>query len=167
MTRRYGEVHGLSTATARISNPYGPMERVSGHRAVMSVFYQWTGKVVRGEAIQCDKPNQGRDYTYGADIAEGVRTVLDAPVLPHHLYNVTAGVWLKQGNILAQLRELSPTIQVITAEPGKPQPHSREYSRGPLSGHRLRQDLSWAPRYDLASGLAEYLQWRRDTHFLD
>ena len=30
LTRRYGELHGISTASVRLSTPYGPMER--GHR---------------------------------------------------------------------------------------------------------------------------------------
>ncbi len=51
VTRRYGELHGISTASVRLSTPYGPMERVTGHRAVMSVFYDWTGLLVRGESI--------------------------------------------------------------------------------------------------------------------
>ena len=48
LTQRYGELHGISTASVRLSTPYGPMERVTGHRAVMSVFYQWTGQALRG-----------------------------------------------------------------------------------------------------------------------
>ncbi len=35
ITRRYGELHGISTASVRLSTPYGPMERITGHRAVM------------------------------------------------------------------------------------------------------------------------------------
>ena len=48
LTRRYGELHQISTASVRLSTPYGPMERVTGHRDVMSPFYHWTGRVVRG-----------------------------------------------------------------------------------------------------------------------
>ena len=52
LTRRYGELHQFSSASVRLSTPYGPMERVTGHRDVMSPFYRWTGQAVRGEAIQ-------------------------------------------------------------------------------------------------------------------
>ncbi|MCI0899139.1 MAG: NAD-dependent epimerase/dehydratase family protein, partial [Chloroflexi bacterium] len=81
ITRRYGELHGISTVSVRLSTPYGPMERVTGHRAVMSVFYDWTGRAVRGESITAENMDQGRDYTYVADIADGIRAVLDAPSL--------------------------------------------------------------------------------------
>ena len=39
--------------------------------------------------------------------------------------------------------------------------------RGPLSGHRLWQDLRWQPQYDLRTGIADYLQWRRESGFSD
>jgi len=133
ITRRYGELHGISTASVRLSTPYGPMERVTGHRAVMSVFYDWTGRAVRGEPITAEDMDQGRDYIYVADIADGIRAVLDAQALPHGLYNLTSGIWLTFQEILDAVVELSPSTQVVTptatAESG-----SENYSRGPLSG---------------------------------
>ncbi len=167
LTQLYGELHQLSTASLRLSTPYGPMERVTGHRAVMSVFYDWTGKAVRGEAIQPEDFDQGRDYTYVGDIADGIRTVLDAPAVPHSLYNVTSRVWLTYREILGQLTELSPTTRVMDVARGGTQAQNGPPSRGPLSGHRLVHDFNWTPKYDLKAGLAEYLKWRRDAPFLD
>lgn len=167
LTRRYGQLHRLSTASVRLSTPYGPMERVTGHRAVMSPFYHWTGQAVRGETIQPEDLDQGRDYTYVADIADGIRTVLDAQALTHDLYNITAGIWVTFGDILSQLAQLSPSTKVEERESGSSQLQNAGPGRGPLSGHRLRQDLNWTPSYDLRSGLAEYLQWRKDAPFLD
>ena len=167
LTRRYGELHQLSTASVRLSTPYGPMERVTGHRAVMSVLYDWTGQAVRGEAIQAEDLDQGRDYTYVADIAEGIRTVLDAPVLPHDIYNVTAGVWITFRDILGQLTQLSPSTRIMETEAAGGQSPDGGTSRGPLSGHRLFHDLKWTPKYDLRAGLADYLQWRRGASFFN
>ena len=165
ITRRYGELHGISTVSVRLSTPYGPMERVTGHRAVMSVFYDWTGRAVRGEGITAEDMDQGRDYTYVADIADGIRTVLDAPSLDHGLYNITTGIWVTYQAILDRLIELSPATQVDTPAAGSA--NAGGYSRGPLSGHRLFDDLQWTPKYDLKAGLADYIQWRKDSDFLD
>lgn len=164
ITRRYGELHGISTASVRLSTPYGPMERVTGHRAVMSVFYDWTGQAVRGESITAEDMDQGRDYTYIDDIAEGLRAVLDAPSLPHCLYNITSGIWVTFQEILDRVVELSPSTQVVA--PAASQVKSG-YGRGPLSGHRLFNDLGWTPKFDLKAGLAAYIQWRKDANFLD
>ena len=166
ITRRYGELHGLSTASVRLSTPYGPMERVTGHRAVMSVFYDWTGRAVRGETIIAEDMNQGRDYIYIADIADGIRAVLDASALPHGLFNLTTGIWVTFHQILDAVVELSPGISVETPAP-KTDAGADSYSRGPLSGHRLFDDLGWTPKYDLKTGVANYIQWRKESNFLD
>ena len=165
ITRRYGQLHGLSTASVRLSTPYGPMERVTGHRAVMSVFYDWTGRAARGESITPEDMDEGRDYIYIPDIADGLRTVLDAPSLPHDLYNLTTGIWLTFQEILDAVIELSPGTQVNTPAPKAKTGDT--YSRGPLSGHRLFSDLGWTPKYDLRAGLADYIKWRKVSNFLD
>ena len=167
ITRRYGQLHDLSTATVRLSTPYGPMERVTGHRAVMSVFHDWTGRVARGEGIIAEDMDQGRDYIYITDIAEGLRCVLDAPELPHDLYNLTTGIWLTFQQILDGVSELSPSTKVTRATSTRPKVGGENYSRGPLSGHRLFSDFGWTPRFDLKSGLIDYIQWRSDSGYLD
>jgi len=167
ITRRYGQLHGLSTATVRLSTPFGPMERVTGHRAVMSVFHDWTGRVARGEGITTEDMDDGRDYIYIADIADGLRTVLDSPNLPHNLYNLTTGIWLTLQEILDGVIELSPSTQVTTPPAKLAVAAGGNYSRGPLSSQRLFSDLGWTPSYDLKAGLTDYLKWRTESGYLD
>ena len=166
LTRRYGDLHGISTASVRLSTPYGPMERVTGHRAVMSVFYQWTGQALRGAIIQADDMDGGRDYIYVTDIAHGIQAVLDAPTLPHELYNLTTGIWVTYREVLDALTALVPSTQSVETRAAQREPSSEGADRGPLSGHRLFHDLGWTPAYDLKAGLADYIQWRRDSSFL-
>ena len=167
ITRRYGELHGLSTVSVRLSTPYGPMERVTGHRAVMSVFYDWIGRAVRGTTISPQDLAGGRDYIYISDIANGIRTVLDATSLPHNLYNITTGIWVTYQQILDAVVELSPET-VFEVPPSRPADSVGEgYSRGPLSGHRLFEDLGWTPKFELKEGLADYFKWRKYSGFLD
>ena len=171
ITRRYGELHGFSTVSVRLSTPYGPMERVTGHRAVMSALYQWTGQVVRGEPldVQADSfaPDDGRDYTYAVDTARGLQAILDAPELAHDLYNLTAGPWITYREILDALVEMAPgsATPVNQASDSATRATASVSGRGPLSGHRLWQDLRWQPQYDLRAGIADYLQWRRESGF--
>ena len=167
ITRRYGELHGLSTVSVRLSTPYGPMERVTGHRAVMSVFYDWIGRAVSGTNINSQDMAGGRDYIYISDIANGIRTVLDATSLPHNLYNITTGIWVTYQQILDAVVELSPET-VFEVPPLRPADSVGEgYSRGPLSGHRLFEDLGWTPKFELKEGLADYFKWRKYSGFLD
>ena len=172
ITRRYGELYGFEQASVRLSTPYGPMERVTGHRAVMSALYQWTGQVARDEplSVQAESfaPDDGRDYTYAVDTARGLQAILDAPELSHDLYNLTTGVWITYREILDVLAEIAPG-SVPSAAAGSQEEMNRARAsvpgRGPLSAHRLWQDIRWQPQYDLRAGISEYLQWRRESGF--
>ncbi len=166
VTQRYGELHGFPTVSLRLSTPYGPMERVTGHRDNMSLPYQWTGQALRGEPIAVDHSNFGRDYTYVLDIAAAIGTVVDAPELPHDRYNVTNGVWVTGGEIQRRLAEIFPETQLVAESPAGGAAAAGP-TRGPLSGYRLWRDLGWTPRYDLTEGLTHYIQWRRESGFMD
>ena len=167
LTRRYGELHGFSTASLRVSTPYGPMERITGHRDNMSTPYQWTGQMLRGEPIEIDTSDYGRDYTYVADTGSAIATVLEASELPHDLYNITNGVSVTGAEIQRTLAGLFPETQLVDATSGEPAGSSLGPTRGPLSGYRLWHDLGWTPQYDLVTGLTDYVRWRRESGFLD
>ncbi|MDE2842117.1 MAG: NAD(P)-dependent oxidoreductase [Chloroflexota bacterium] len=167
ITQRFGELHGFATASLRLSTPYGPMERVTGHRDNMSIPHQWTGRLLRGEPIAIDRSDPGRDFTYVLDIASGIATVVDAPELPHDRYNITNGVWVTGQQIQQVLSELYPDIKLVEHGAEPVANVSTSPSRGPLSGYRLWHDFGWTPRYDLASGLKHYVEWRKESGFLD
>ena len=167
LTRRYGELHGFSAVSLRLSTPYGPMERVTGHRGNMSTPYQWTGQLLRGEPIKSNDSDHGRDYTYVLDTASAVATVVDADYLPHDLYNVTNGMPVTEGQIQRTLAELFPDTQLVEPDADDSAISSLGPTRGPLSGYRLWHDLGWTPQYDLAEGLTDYVRWRQESGFLD
>ena len=67
--------------------------------------------------------------------------------------------------ILAQIQASIPATKVIEAADTQDQPEVLDISRGPLSGHRLYQDLKWTPKYDLRTGLEDYFRWRRESGY--
>ena len=167
LTRRFGEMHGFQTSATRLSSPYGPMERVTGHRANQSVIKDITGRIIRGEDIAVSDRGQGRDYTYVADIAGGICSVLDAPSPSHFAYNVSNGHWVSVGDIIDALSELRPGIRVVEASPGDENDLSPGGSRSRMDVSRLRDDIGFTAEYDLAAGLTAFLQWRDETGFRD
>jgi nucleoside-diphosphate-sugar epimerase len=167
LTRRFGEMHGFQTLATRLSSPYGPMERVTGHRANQSVVKDLTGRIIRGEPIAVSNRGLGRDYTYVADTAGGICSVLDAPSPSHFAYNVSTGHWLTLGDIIDALRELRPGIQIVEASPGDGNDVSLGGSRVRMDVSRLRDDIGFTAEHDLAAGLTAYLQWREEYGFRD
>ena len=167
LTRRFGELHGFQTSATRLGSPYGPMERVTGHRDNQSVVKEITGRIVRGEQIAVSNRGVGHDHTYVADISSGICSVLDARNPSHFAYNVSAGRWVTVRDIIDALKELRPGIDVVEASPGDDNDVSYGSSMSMMDVSRLRDDIGFTAEYDLAAGLTAYLQWREEYGFLD
>jgi nucleoside-diphosphate-sugar epimerase len=170
LTRRYGDLHGFQTASVRLSYPYGPMERVTGHRSRMSLIYRWTGNVVRKEPIVVEDRTIGRDYTFTGDVASGIRAVLDAPTLPHDVYNLSAGRPITLEEVINALVELRPSLEVIDLlseeRPEAPERPAEE-SQAVRDASRIRADLGFSPSHDMTAGLKACLEWREGSGFMD
>lgn len=161
LVRRYAELFDLDAVTVRLGSPFGPMERVTGHRSNQSLIKQWTGNVVRGEPIDIADPADKVRYQYVVDAARGIMAVLHAENLSFDTYNDGTEIEGTAGGVCAALREIVPTTQVnIRAE-------ATSHDGKLLDCSRLRNDLGFFPTYDLPTGLREYVEWRVATGFLE
>jgi nucleoside-diphosphate-sugar epimerase len=158
--RRFAEVHRLDVGVVRLASPFGPFERDTGSRPLLSPIAYWSLAALRGEPIRvAGPPSFMRDTVYAPDIASGIAAVLLADRLPHDVYNVGWGRGATAEESITALARLVPGVKA-DFHPDEPSAWGHTV-RGPLSIDRLRADLGWAPRYDLDSGLAAYLDWLR------
>ena len=162
LVRRYGELHGFPTVSVRLGSPYGPMERVTSHRANQSLLKEWTGNIIRGEPIEVGDRSARRVFSYVRDIAGGIHAILAAPSLSYGVYNISTGEQKTLEEIISALRDLYPGLK-ITDKPitGHPQ------IGNVMEMQRLINDVGFHPRYDLRSGLEEYMSWRRANNFTE
>ena len=167
LARRYGELHGFGTASVRLSYPYGPMERVTGHRARMSLICRWTGNAVRGEHVVVGNRSEAHDYTFVGDVAAGICAVLDAPCLPNDVYNVSAGRPITLEEVIDALTGLRPSLRVVEAPPESLGTPSQLAHQPVRDISRIREDLGFTPRYGIREGLKAYLEWREKFSFMD
>ena len=155
LARRFAAIHALDLAVVRLASPFGPFERDTGSRPLLSPIQHWATAALRGEPIRVSgSPEQPRDAAHVADVASGIAAVLLAPRLDHDVYNIGWGCCATAREILDVLARLVPGAR-FTFVPGETPPWA---TRGPLLCDRLRA-LGWRPRYDLESGLAAYLAW--------
>jgi UDP-glucose 4-epimerase len=135
----------------RASNVYGPGQPA---RQGQGVIAHWLSSIGEGGPIRIfGDPKVRRDYVFIDDLAEALMRVTDHPT-PPRLVNIGSG----RGTSLAELADL------VVATVGRPVPI--DYQRGRafdapstwLKVDRARQQLDWAPRTDLATGLAA--TWR-------
>ena len=159
--RRFAEINGMDLGVTRLASPFGPFERDTGSRPLLSPIHSWAVAAVRGEPLRVlGPPAPPRDSIYAADIASGIAAVLLADGLPHRVYNVGWGRATPVDAVLAALGRLVPGVKV-ERRPDEPSPWAASPPRGPLSIARITGDLGWAPRHDIESGLAAYLDWLR------
>ncbi len=163
LTRRFGELHGFQTASVRLGGPYGPMERITGHRENQSLMKEWSGNVVRGEPIEVGDRSMERAFTYVTDIAAGVCAVLDAPKLSYDVYNNSWAGSATLEEIVTVLQELRPGLQV--KDVGRKDDVTGRANIMDVT--RMREDVGFAAEYDLATGLRDYLAWREATGFTE
>jgi nucleoside-diphosphate-sugar epimerase len=161
LARRYAAVHGMDLAVVRLASPFGPFERDTGSRPLLSPVWHWARAALAGERIEVPGAPVPRDVIHVDDIARGIAAVLLAPRLVHDAYHVGWGRAATPREILDALAALVPGLHV-EYRPGAPAPWPVTV-RGPLAIDRLRSDLDWSPRYDLGSGLAAYLDWLRSV----
>jgi nucleoside-diphosphate-sugar epimerase len=160
LARRHAEINGLDLAVVRLASPFGPFERDTGSRPLLSAIRDWSRAALRGEALRIGGPPTAlRDVAHVDDVASGIAAVLLAGSLAHDVYNVGWGKAASTAETVAALVRLVPGAKLEVA-PDQP---SRWPSlvRGPLSADRLRRDLAWSPAHDLDTGLAAYLEWLR------
>ena len=159
--QRWAELFGLDLLIGRLGQPYGPLERDTGVRTVLSPIYQMARRGLAGGKVRVSLPDYGCDWTYTADLATAVRLLLEAEAPSHRVYNLSNGRQRKVSDVIAALGQLIPGAVfdwVGNDEPGDIDTRS-DPRRGPLDISRLRRDVGFEPAYDLDQGLTAALPW--------
>ncbi len=160
ITRRYGELGKFETVNVRMSSTYGPMERDSGFKSALSIGQEWTGKVVNGEPVQVGNRAVGLQWSYAKDIAAGMVALMEAPGLAHDTYNLATPRWWTIGEAVAGLQAARPSVKIVD-DPSVKYARWKPRSLCPVMDvNRIFTDIGFAPRFDLASGFKDLIEWR-------
>jgi nucleoside-diphosphate-sugar epimerase len=145
----FGHHAKVSAAWGRLFFLYGPHE--PPQRLVASVIRS----ILQEQPARCSHGQQIRDFLYVQDAADALVALLDSDVLGP--VNIASGVPVA---VLEVVQEIANQLgrpnlvrpgALLTAE-----------SEPPLllaDVARLRDEVGWSPQYDLASGLAETINW--------
>ncbi len=158
VVERYSELFGIEAAILRISTPYGPLERPTGRRELMSLIYDWCRTAMKGQEITLAEDLE-RDFTYAVDTARGVALACGVSRLPYLLYNISSGRNFRFSEVLGVLKRLRPKLRVHYQTPSNMDSFFRNTLRGPLDISRAREHLGFNPEYSLERGLGSYLDW--------
>jgi UDP-glucose 4-epimerase len=143
----YTRLHGLSTASLRLANVYGPRQDPRGEAGVVALFC--AAKLARRTATVFGDGLQTRDYVFVGDVVAAF--IAAAGSSAAGAFNVGTGIETSVLD-LAEALELG-----VTHEPER----LGEVRRSCLDAGAAGAELSWSPATTLSEGLERTLEWAR------
>jgi nucleoside-diphosphate-sugar epimerase len=156
----YQEIYGLDAVILRPLSMYGPAIGTYRPREWpgFGKFYDgWILRAMNGEEVEVKGADTLSDLTHVQDVAAAVCLAYQAGNLQHRLFNVSSGVLVSHREIAETIERYLPKAR-FTYLPGT-QENPLRPNRGPLDISRARKELGFKPRYDLAAGMKEYIEW--------
>jgi UDP-glucuronate 4-epimerase len=147
----FHHLHGLPVTGLRFFTAYGPRNRPD------LAVAKFTRLIDRGEPLSLfGDGTTRRDYTYIADIVDGVVRAVDR-CAGHHLYNLGNCHPIELRELVAALAcalGKEPIIHYLPEQPGDVRQTYADISRA-------AEELGYAPKTPLSEGLAQYVAWYR------
>ncbi|MBO0789117.1 MAG: NAD(P)-dependent oxidoreductase, partial [Actinobacteria bacterium] len=144
---------GVQPVVLRIGTVWGPLVDPE------SPFFHippYISAVLRGEQPRPLYAGDGFDCCYAPDAGRAIALLMTAPALRHDTYNVSSGRPVTN-------REFADALQAITPglRPGLlPGRHDGPGDDPYLDITRLSSDTGFAPAFDVAAAVSDYVEWR-------
>jgi nucleoside-diphosphate-sugar epimerase len=140
----------VSGAWGRLFFLYGAHEYEQ--RLVASVIRS----LLREQFARCSHGRQVRDFLYVQDAADALVALLDADAVAGAV-NIASGVPVTLRQVIGEIAEQLQRpdliqLDALPAPAGEPHVLLADVAR-------LHQEVKWSPRYGLAEGLAETIEW--------
>ncbi|PWH12714.1 MAG: NAD-dependent epimerase [Anaerolineae bacterium] len=148
----FQKLHGIRSIIFRVSNPYGPRQRIETAQGAATIFLY---RALHSLPIQIwGDGSVVRDYIYITDVADAFARVLG--------YEGTASVFNISAGIGISLNELIEKIEFTLGRPVKKEYLPARPFDVPVNilENRLAQEmLGWKPSVGLSEGLLRTMKW--------
>ena len=164
VAHRYGELFGLDVVRVRFSGVFGPMERPTGGRVLMSAPYRMVRAWLERRPLRVSEatPEAGGDFLSAEDIGGALAALLRAPRCGHDTYNIAAGRFQSMAEVFETFRSVAPGFGYEVTEDARAEvamdPRNRLARWNAYAIDRVRNDFAWSPR-SLAEQMAGYVRW--------
>ena len=149
----YHHLYGTAISCLRFFTVYGPRQRPD------LAIHKFARLIEAGEAIPVfGDGSMMRDFTYIDDIVDGVLRALDR-CTAYHIYNLGNSNPVKLADLIQAIEKALGKSAVINRLPLQPGDVDRTYA----DLTRSAAELEFAPRTDLATGLANFVSWLRSA----
>jgi nucleoside-diphosphate-sugar epimerase len=152
--RLFTRLYGLETVTIRYFNVFGPrQDPSSAYSGVISLFAM---RMLEGRAptIQGDG-GQTRDFTYVANVVDGVLRACTAPRASGEVINVAVGGRISINELCARMA----SVLGSTVQPEYTPPRAGDVRDSQADLTRAREILGYEPIVSFEEGLRRTLEW--------
>lgn len=147
---------GVQPVVLRIGSTWGPL---MDPESPFNYIPPYISAVLRGEQPRPLHAEDGGDFCYAPDAGRAIALLMTAENLRHDTYNVSSGRPFTNGELADALQAITPGLR-LGLLPGR--------QAGPgdnpcLDTTRLTRDTGFAPAFDVAAAVADYVAWRADN----
>lgn len=165
ITRRYGELFGIKTASCRLSGVYGPMDRWRPSRAYHCPPYVILHKALGGARLRINAPDAVGDHIHSQDVCRAIMALLEKEgPFGHPVYNIAYGEAVTLRELIGMVSEILPALEwEIAPEEDCDIVADDRFEGGRWGAYdisRIVDETGWRPR-PLAEALADYVDFIR------
>ncbi|GAA3738907.1 dTDP-glucose 4,6-dehydratase/UDP-glucose 4-epimerase/GDP-4-dehydro-6-deoxy-D-mannose reductase [Spinactinospora alkalitolerans] len=162
ITQRFGRLYGFDVPVARLTKMFGPMERPSSGRAIMSLPYHLAAAVVRRQPIPLTERTlqAGGDWLSATQAARALHLLARGEGEGNGTYNISSGIRTSVPDLLS-LFGVDPVEVPAEAADADMDSDTEHGKNGIYASDRAQRELAWTPT-DLKDQVAEYVEWARE-----
>lgn len=152
----FTRLYGFETVTIRYFNVFGPRQDPgSPYSGVISLF---SAALLEGrQPIVYGDGEQTRDFTYIANVVDGVLRACEAPSVAGEVINVATGSRISLNELLETMNRIVGT----SIEPIYKEPREGDVRDSQADISKAKRLLGYAPTVPLEEGLKKTLDWCR------
>jgi nucleoside-diphosphate-sugar epimerase len=144
---------GVQPVVLRIGSTWGPL---MDPESPFNYIPPYISAVLRSEQPPPLYADDGGDFCYAPDAGRAVALLMTAETLRHDTYNVSSGQPFTNRMLADAVRAnlLGPKLDLLPGRQAGPGDNSY------LDITRLMNDTGFAPTFDVATAVADYVAWR-------
>jgi nucleoside-diphosphate-sugar epimerase len=167
IVRRYGELFGLDVRRVRLSGVFGPLERRTISRTIMSPVHTVLHAAVLGRPLRVTPRTlvSVGDHISATEVADGLAALVRTPAPAHDVYNLAHGELTTFAELIALAEQAGAPVDLRVVDDAADaeldlDPANRRARWNAYDIARARADLGYAPR-PLVEQLRGYVSWLR------
>src|SRR5512142_512940 len=150
----FTRLYGFETVTIRYFNVFGPRQDPgSPYSGVISLFT--TALLARQQPLIYGDGEQTRDFTYVANVVDGVLRACEAPGAAGETINVATAGRISLNELFATLK----TLTGASVEPVYAEPRAGDVKHSQADIAKAKRLLGYEPTVSFEEGLRQTLEW--------